>query len=322
MGYPWAFTQRPRETLPMIHDFGGGSPCGGYIYCDDGLPEQFRGRIFHCEWGQGKVWAVKVVPDGAGFKYVDQIAFMDPTGTGVKDFRPFTIRPMADGRGFYVTDWALSGWMQKVQRGRLFNVTYVKDDVKPQPRGTAKRAESIEELIKALDHPARSERLRAQRELIVKGEKAFDAVLDAYPKLSDQGKGSALWVLRENAAARKATFAESWLTIVYKAIDDPSADVRIEAARVLGSYRRADGLGKIPYSADILEAALKGENNPAVRLQIVNALSMQTETIFGAKVLLSHLEKEKDHEVRRLRSIPPAEGGGGPSALGGASYRL
>ena len=57
----------------------------------------------------------KVAPDGAGFKYVDQIAFMDPAGTGVKDFRPFTLRPTADGRGFYVTDWGFSGWLQKVK---------------------------------------------------------------------------------------------------------------------------------------------------------------------------------------------------------------
>ena len=95
MGYPWAYTRRPDETLPIIHDFGGGAPCGGYVYLDDGLPETYRGRIFHCEWGQGKVWAVKVAPDGAGFKYVDQIAFMDPADK-VKDFRPFS-HP-ADGR--------------------------------------------------------------------------------------------------------------------------------------------------------------------------------------------------------------------------------
>ena len=41
MGYPWAYTQQPNETLPMIHDFGGGAPCGGYVYHDDGLPETF-----------------------------------------------------------------------------------------------------------------------------------------------------------------------------------------------------------------------------------------------------------------------------------------
>ncbi len=165
MGYPWAYTMRPQETLPIIHDFGGGAPCAGCVYLDDGLPETYRGRIFHCEWGQGKVWAVKVEPDGAGFKYVDQIAFMDPVG--VKDFRPFSIRPMADGRGFYVTDWGFSGWLQNKKVGRIYKVTYVKDDVKPAPRG--KDTDSVEDLIKALDHPAYTERLRAQRALEARG---------------------------------------------------------------------------------------------------------------------------------------------------------
>ncbi|HEX4590392.1 MAG TPA: hypothetical protein VH120_10715, partial [Gemmataceae bacterium] len=152
MGYPWAYTKRPAECLPMIHDFGGGSPCGGWVYCDDGLPEIYRGRIFHCEWGQGKVYAVKVAPDGAGFKYVDQIAFLDPTGTGLKDFRPFTLRPTADGRGFYVTDWGFSGWLQPVEAGRIWKVTYTGDDVKPAPRGND--TDSVGQLIAALGHPA------------------------------------------------------------------------------------------------------------------------------------------------------------------------
>src|SRR5262249_18263412 len=156
LGYPWAYTKRPGETLPMVRDFGGGSPCGGWVYLDDGLPETYRGRVFHCEWGQGKVFGVKLAPDGAGFKFVDQITFMDP-GKTVKEFRPFTLRPKADGRGFYVTDWGYGGWLDKRKTGRLWKVTYTGDDVKPAPRG--KGADSIEQLIKALDHPAHSERL-------------------------------------------------------------------------------------------------------------------------------------------------------------------
>jgi len=160
-GYPWAFTKHPKEVLPMIHDFGGGSPCQGWVYCDDGLPERYRGRVFHCEWGQGKIWAVKVEPDGAGFKYVDQIAFVDPSGTGVKDFRPYSIRPTADGRGFWITDWAFSGWSQKKVAGRIYKVTYVKDDVKPAPRG--QEGQTMEGLVQALSHAAHGERLRIQR---------------------------------------------------------------------------------------------------------------------------------------------------------------
>ncbi len=226
MGYPWAFKQHPKETLPAINDFGGGAPCGGYIYCDDGLPEKYKGRIFHCEWGQGKVWAVKVVPDGAGFKYVDQIAFMDSTGTGVKDFRPFTLRPTADGRGFYVTDWGLSGWLQKVKVGRIFKVTYVKDDVKPKPRG--KDTDSMEELIKSLDHPAFTERLRAQRALTERSKELDVFLGKPWETISNKEIGEILkkpvvgrhmtWV-SDTAAGRTGTpftfdqFSEVWRVV-------------------------------------------------------------------------------------------------------------
>ena len=88
----------------------------------------------------------QLAPDGAGFKFADQVTFLDPAGTGLKDFRPFTLRPTADGRGFYVTDWGFSGWLTNAKVGRLWKVTYTSDDVKPAPRG--KDSDSIEELLK------------------------------------------------------------------------------------------------------------------------------------------------------------------------------
>jgi len=230
MGYPWAYTRHPKECLPMIRDFGGGSPCGGYVYCDDGLPQTYRGRIFHCEWGQGKVLAVKVAPDGAGFKFVDQIAFLEPNG--VKDFRPFSLRPTADGRGFYVTDWGYSGWLNKEKAGRLWKVTYTGDDVKPAPRG--KDTDSIEQLIKELDHPAHSERLRAQRRLTAKGEGAAKAIEKAFAagKLSSRSKQHALWILAETGSLE--------LKRCLQLIDDPEASVRLEAVRVLGGNHKTE----------------------------------------------------------------------------------
>ncbi len=262
MGYPWAYTQRPKETLPMIHDFGGGSPCGGWVYCDDGLPETYRGRIFHCEWGQGKVFAVKVAPDGAGFKYVDQITFLDPTGTGVKDFRPFTLRPTADGRGFYVTDWGFSGWLSKTKAGRIYKVTYIKDDVKPKPRG--KDTDSIEELIKGLDHPAHSERLRCQRALTARGANAATKIIDALSadKLSPFSRRHAYWILRN-------TESNSWPVMAAKDIAHDDLDLRIEVSRVLGGAYDDDSV------ATLLEKVLKPvtkDPDPRVRLQAASSL--------------------------------------------------
>jgi len=145
----------------MIHDFGGGSPCQGWVYCDDGLPEKYARRIFHCEWGQGKIWAVKVQPDGCGVQVRGPVPFVDPTGTGVKDFRPYSIRPMADGCGFWITDWRSAAGRRRKSRGDIYKVTYVKDDVKPAPRWPG--GQTVQELVKALSHPAHSERLHIQR---------------------------------------------------------------------------------------------------------------------------------------------------------------
>jgi putative heme-binding domain-containing protein len=299
MGYPWAFKQHPKEALPMIHDFGGGSPCGGWVYCDDGLPDTYRGRIFHCEWGKGKVLAVKVLPDGGGFKLVDEIKFIDPEGTAYKDFRPYTLRPTADGGGFYVTDWGYSGWLAKVKAGRLLKVTYVNDDVKPQPRGP--ETDKIEELVKRLGHPAHSERLRAQRALIalgkdaaaplkkrLKGEFATFALRD---DLSPEAKRHALWVLRavDNFGI--------WTDVAMRAVKDDDAGVRLQAVRVLGSYvppkdQRALGEG----IRGALLRQLFNDSDPQVRLHAARGLAFNPPD--DCFELVAGLEEEQDAWVR------------------------
>jgi putative membrane-bound dehydrogenase-like protein len=281
MGYPWAYTQRPQETLPMIHDFGGGSPCGGWVYCDDGLPETYRGRIFHCEWGQGKVYAVKVAPEGAGFKYVDQITFLDPTGTGVKDFRPFTLRPTADGRGFYVTDWGFSGWLSKTKAGRIYKVTYIKDDVKPKPRG--KDTDSIEELIKGLDHPAHSERLRCQRALESRGEDAVKALKQEWndEKLTSRAKRHAVWLL-------------AWKTYLYGILRDKDPEFRMEGMRAHAPVENTRGSASALVESDFIRSANE-DGDPRVRFQAAIAI---VGSAWDSDNLQYRVEKEKDVLVR------------------------
>jgi putative heme-binding domain-containing protein len=288
MGYPWAFTRHPREVLPMIHDFGGGSPCAGWVYCDDGLPEKYRGRIFHCEWGKGKVLAVKVRPKGAGFEYVDEIAFMDPSGTAVQDFRPFTLRPTADGRGFYVSDWGFSGWSQPLKRGRIWKVTYTRDDVKPAPRG--KDTDPIEQLIKALDHSAHSERLRAQRELTARGKDAAAQVERALPRLTPRGKRHALWIV--GGAGRV-----DWDEVGHKFARDPDPSVRAEALRVLATlpwnFTNLKGHNQVQTRNLLrlgfwnrLNETLHKDRAPTVRLQA--ALALDDPSGWSQLVALEH----------------------------------
>jgi putative heme-binding domain-containing protein len=299
MGYPWAFKQHPKEALPMIHDFGGGSPCGGWVYCDDGLPEAYRGRIFHCEWGKGKVLAVKVVPDGGGFKMVDEIKFIDPDGTKYKDFRPYTLRPAADGRGFYVTDWGYSGWLAKVKAGRLLKVTYVKDDVKPQPRGP--ETDKLDELVKRLGHPAHSERLRAQWALIALGKKAAAplkkrlkgdfATFTLREDLSPEAKRHALWVLRalDNFSV--------WTDVAMRAVVDEDAGVRLQAVRVLGSYAPPSDARELGEGIrGTLLRQLQRDSDPQVRLHAARGLEFNQPD--DCSELVAQLDEEQDPWVR------------------------
>ncbi|HEY7313323.1 MAG TPA: HEAT repeat domain-containing protein [Gemmataceae bacterium] len=286
MGYPWAYTQRPKETLPMIRDFGGGSPCGGYVYCDDGLPATYRGRIFHCEWGQGKVVAVKVASDGAGFKFVDQIEFMLPNS--VKDFRPFSLRPTADGRGFYVTDWGFSGWLNPTKAGRLWKVTYTGNDVKPTPRG--KDTDSIEQLIKALDHPAHSERLRAQRALSARGEEGVSAARKTLKdgKLSAQARRHALWVVAEKDSL-------GWKELSPRLTRDTDAGVRLEAIRALATFpwqefRTKDEVSQFQH---FFYKLAQSDPDPSVRLN-----AAQANYFWGTPIAMGTWARERDEWVR------------------------
>jgi putative membrane-bound dehydrogenase-like protein len=292
LGYPWAYTRRPKECLPMIRDFGGGSPCGGWVYLDDGLPQMYRGRIFHCEWGQGKVLAVKVAPDGAGFKFVDQVAFLEPNG--IKDFRPFSLRPTSDGRGFYVTDWGYSGWLSKTKAGRLWKVTYTGDDVKPMPRG--KDTDSIEQLIKSLDHPAHSERLRAQRALIARAEEAIPDLEKSIKeqKISPRVRRHLLWI---GATINVPGFADFLL----QATRDKEASVRLEAARLFPTVLHfGKGSKELWGKAEAVYPLLNrwekmAGNDPEPQVRLHAALSIRASDGFP---LLLALEKERDPQVR------------------------
>jgi putative heme-binding domain-containing protein len=304
MGYPWAYTRRPKETLPMIRDFGGGSPCGGWMYCDDRLPETYRGRIFHCEWGQGKVLAVKVAPDGAGFKFVDQIEFLLPNG--VKDFRPFSLRPTADGRGFYVTDWGYSGWLNPARAGRLWKVTYTGDDVKPVPRG--KDTDTIEQLVVSLGDPAHTERLRAQWALKARGAKAVPLLEKCLhdKERSWRARVGAMWVLAEIAPDK----ALDWMAQaqVWKL----DKNFKIEVFRFLADERlqqlaKKHRMTKHSWQGNVYEGVMNGwplEDDPAVQLFAARALEVSLYGNSKASFWLDAIAHLDEARLRKLEADP------------------
>ena len=138
-------------------DFGGGSPTGGLCYLSDGLPEKYRGKLLFSEWGKGALHVTEVARDGATFRLVkDEPLIQSEKGA---DFRPMEIAVAADG-SLLITDWGWGGWKAPKTIGTVWRLSW--PEAKPAPRLTDESKASVEELLAALGHPDRGQRLRAQ----------------------------------------------------------------------------------------------------------------------------------------------------------------
>ncbi len=52
------------DVLPGLLDTGRGSPTGCVFYEHDKYPEQYRNRLFSCDWAQGEIVSFKLNPQG------------------------------------------------------------------------------------------------------------------------------------------------------------------------------------------------------------------------------------------------------------------
>ncbi|AMV36087.1 HEAT repeat domain-containing protein [Planctomyces sp. SH-PL62] len=259
-GYPFDYHDRKDRILPHMAEYGGGSPCGGVVYEEDAWPEEYRGRAFWAEWGKRAVRAFRFKPKGASFEVADVIDFVQPGE--VEDFRPIDLALSHDGRTMYVADWSMGGWGEKKDMlGRVYAVTpdEAGGPIATKPRGSD--ADPVPALIAQLDHPARSERLRAQRALIAHGEAAYDDVTAALakPETPEVAKRHLTWTVA-GIAPRSPRGAEPLMA----ALKDEAADVRAQAARAIG-------LEFGPIATDALIERLS-DPEPVVRLQAVIAL--------------------------------------------------
>ncbi len=77
----------------------GGSGTQGICYHEDGLPEEYRGNLFFCDWGLQTIFRYKLEKAGGTFKLVSKSPFVEKGG--VADFRPFSIASSHDGTALY-----------------------------------------------------------------------------------------------------------------------------------------------------------------------------------------------------------------------------
>ena len=258
-GYPYDYHDHPERFLDRMAEYGGGSPCGAVFYREDAWPERYRGLGYWAEWGKGKVQAFRFAPKGAGFEVAEPIDFLVPAPGD--DFHPIDLTLSFNGKTLYVADWNMGGWGKAEKVGRVFAVTWTGADPEPTPRGAD--SDPIAAQFKALAHPAYSERMRAQGFFERRGRDAIVDVQSAIlnPETNPIARRHLIWTLDAIAGGTpEATVPLADL------LDDPSAEVRSQAARALG-------LRRTPHPAAIEGLTrLVSDPDPVARLEALIAL--------------------------------------------------
>ncbi len=274
-------------TLWRMEDYGGGSPTGAIAYNEDALPEEYRGNVFHCEWGNHKLYRIQLQRDGGTFKVAKKYDFLT---NGSVEFRPVGICLQPDGMGFYIADWNFSGWSNKdAVTGRLLKVTYTgKSLAAPKPAWFVPAAEgqkfeaTTADLIAGLSHPAQSVRLVAQRRLADRASEATPLLVALLnnPAAPAHAKWHAIWTLDHIDGGKSGRS-----TIINLVKDEKvETSVRMQAARQLGTRSAKE-------AAPVLVAALN-DQDAAMRFRAATALGRIGETL-AVQPLLEKLS-EKD----------------------------
>ena len=177
----------------MAGEFGGAG-AQGVCYNEDGLPAEYRGNLFFCDWGSQTVIRFEIRKAGGTFAIDASNRPWSRRGTWTTSARsrwPST----ADGTGFWLVDWAYNGWLAKGPKtGRLYRLRYDgADRVVPSPRPVGS---DLKTRLAALDHPALSVRLESQRVLARQGGDAVPGLVERLEKEKPEtGRLHALWTL-------------------------------------------------------------------------------------------------------------------------------
>jgi HEAT repeat protein/glucose/arabinose dehydrogenase len=254
-GFPYQFLTAPYRALPIMVGFKDGAGAQGVCFNEDGLPAEYRGNLFLCDWGAQTVSRLEIRKAG-GTHAVSRRSTIVSKGTR-HDFHPFALAVSADGASLWLVDWGYSGWLADGPRtGRLFRLSL--SPGKPVNPSARPAGNDPGERIKSLDHPALSVRMESQRVLIRAGIPVVPALLERLNRAEPEtGRLHALWALDAigSPEARNAIAA---------ALRDPSSRLRLQAARSSGIRRNRQA------AADLVH--LLHDRDPAVRREAAIAL--------------------------------------------------
>ena len=219
--------------VPPVGSIGTG-PSGFLFTSGTSLPKRYENAFIMCNYtGIGGLEAFKVKEKGAGFEIVDYHDFLKPIRATDAEFGP-------DGK-LYVADFVDLKWDGGSAGGRIYTVFDPKKlDEAVVVETKALFAEGFdrrkpEELAKLLAHADQRIRQKAQFALAKTGAKAIPTLTAAAKKNADKyARLHAIWGLGQVAAKDRTALAP-----LLGLLTDPEAEVRAQAAKVLGDRAEA-----------------------------------------------------------------------------------
>jgi putative heme-binding domain-containing protein len=234
---------RPDDGLgfgpELIHHSHGSTAIAGLIYyAADNFPKEYQDTVFVGNVVTHKINHDKLERHGSTWQGVKQPDFLtcdDPW------FRPVNLALGPDG-AIYVADFynriighyevPLDHPGRDRERGRIWRIVYTGTDAKntPAPRLDFTTA-TVEELVKDLDHPNLTVRMKATNQLVERGDEAAKPVRGLFPAEGKEATSTAwqrmhgLWVLARTNSLDDGLLAD--------AAHDPEFGVRVHAQRVL-----------------------------------------------------------------------------------------
>jgi quinoprotein glucose dehydrogenase len=230
------FTEQPAHILPPVANFRSG-PCGFAYEPGTALNDKYR-EVFIMNYAPaGKMFALRLEPEGAAFKMTAQEGLPSAgTPTGL-NFGP-------DG-ALYIADW--SGGYDRNDKGGVFKL----DD--PEVAGSPIRKEvqrllgegmggrPVEELQKLLGHADMRIRQEAQFELVRRDEAKLLQAVAANDKADQMARVHALRGVAQSH--RKKALADT--RVVADMLADKDPELRAQAAmaaREIGDRKLAQAL--------------------------------------------------------------------------------
>lgn len=230
---------QPAYIVPPVGKLGAG-PSGFCYYPGTGLPEQYRGHFFMCNYtGNGGVEAIGIKPQGAGFEITETMDFIKPLFATDAEFG-------YDGK-MYVSDFVALDWNGASKGGRIYAVYDPASLQQPAVQETKRlfqagfQKRETDELLALLAHANQRVRQRAQFALAERGAEVVPKLLNSAGQDSSlRARLHAIWGLGQYRGEQPEIQAG-----LAPLLGDPDPEVRSQTAKVFGQQRWVQANSKL-----------------------------------------------------------------------------